>query len=107
MTPAPAFAILIGANQTRSETMATQFTLPHGDHEIIEQAVGWIVRYRDAHPPQVTVIASIESGPRQTTAPSQGQTATSLAIHMDARVAIDLYQRLGNLARSMGWQLPP
>jgi hypothetical protein len=58
-------------------------------------SVGWLAHYRDAHPPQVTLIASIESGPRQTTAPNQGQTATSVAIHMDALVAIDLYRRIG------------
>jgi hypothetical protein len=87
--------------------MANQIALPHGDHELTDQTIGWLARYRDAHPPQVTLIASIESGPRQMTAPTQGQTATSLAIHMDARVAIDLYRRIGLLARSMGWQLPP
>jgi hypothetical protein len=87
--------------------MPNQFTLPHGDHELMTQATSWLTRYRDAHPPQVTLIASIESGPRQMTGLSQGQTATSVAIHMDALVAIDLYRRIGLLAEQMGWPLPP
>jgi hypothetical protein len=87
--------------------MATSLVLPQGDHDLTEPAVGWLARFVDAQPPAVELIAEIQSPPRQTSFQNRGQTATSLAIQMDARVAIDLYRRIAALARSMGWQLPP
>jgi hypothetical protein len=78
--------------------------LPEGDHDLAEPVVAWLVHFLDrGADPWVELIASIQSGPRRTTVPNRGQTATSLAIQMDARVASDLYVRLGNLGRSMGW----
>jgi hypothetical protein len=84
--------------------MASPLILPQADHSLESQIVHWSAKYLDAHPPQVRLVASIESGLRQTTAPSVGQTATSLAMAMDARVAIRLYEELGDLIREMRWQ---
>jgi hypothetical protein len=78
--------------------------LPQADHSLEADVVHWSANYLDAHPPQVKLVASIESGPRQTSAPSAGQTATSLAMAMEARVAIRLYEELGDRIREMHWQ---
>lgn len=87
--------------------MPMPLVLPQGDHDLAEAVVGWLAHHSDAHPPAVELIASIEAGLRQTSTPSRGQTATSLALRMDARVALDLYRRIGLVAAQMGWQLPP
>ncbi len=78
--------------------------LPQADHVLSVPIVHWSAEFVDAIPPMVELLASIESGPRQTSAPIRGQTATSLAVRMDALVAIRLYEQLGDLIRSMGWQ---
>jgi hypothetical protein len=78
--------------------------LPQADHDLFEPVVHWQVAYRDAHPPEVQLVASIQSGPRQTTAQYRGVTATSLAMVMDARVVLQLYEELGDKIREMGWQ---
>jgi hypothetical protein len=84
--------------------MTLPLFLSQADHSLESPVVAWSATYLDAHPPQVRLVASIESGPRQTTAPSAGQTATNLATAMDARVAIHLYEQLGDLIREMHWQ---
>ena len=84
--------------------MAFPLVLPQADISLESPILAWSATYLDAHPPQVRLVASIDSGLRQTTAPSAGQTATSLAMAMDARVAIRLYEELGDLIREMHWQ---
>jgi hypothetical protein len=80
--------------------------LPASDHQLGRPVVDWTAGYVwGSHPPLVELIASIQSDPPKPGWPSRGSTATTLAIQMDARVAIDLYERLGALIRSMGW--PP
>ena len=83
--------------------MAFPLILTQGDHDLGDPVVSWLIHHVDANPPAVELIASIQSGPRQTSAPTRGETATTLAIRMDARVAIDLHRRLGELGRRMGW----
>jgi hypothetical protein len=83
--------------------MNVPVVLPQGDHALGEPVVSWLVHHVDANPPGVELIASIQSGLRQTSVPTRGETATTLAIQMDARVAIDLHRRLGELGRRMGW----
>ena len=56
-----------------------------------------------SHPPAVKLTASIAAGSNPPHFPNQGTAATTLAIQMDALVAIALYETLGNLGRSMGW----
>ena len=82
--------------------------LPASDHELIKPVEGWAANsVSGTHPPLVELIASIQSSPMVRGRPSRGSTATTLAMQMDARAAIDLYERLGELARSMGWLINP
>jgi hypothetical protein len=84
---------------------AFPISLTHGDHDIGDPVVAWSTDYVPAsHPPLVELIASIQSSPRQLGNLSRGRTATSVATRMDARVAMELYEKLGDLIRSMGWQ---
>jgi hypothetical protein len=76
--------------------------LPHGDHAITQPAVSWRVQVVGTNPPGVELIASIQSDP-QTSVPTRGEAATTVAIHMDARAATNLYSRLTELGRKMGW----
>jgi hypothetical protein len=88
--------------------MPTVMNLSAGDHGIDCPAEGCAVEYVwGSHPPLVELIASIESDPKLRGLPSRGSTATTLAIRMDAQVAMELYRRIALLAHSMGWQLPP
>ena len=84
--------------------MIQTLNLAAGDHEASMSAVDWSPSYvYGTHPALVELIASFESEPRAQFAPSRGSTATTLALRMDARVAIELYGTLGELGRSMGW----
>lgn len=87
--------------------MRDQVILPQGDHDLSDHIVSWTAHHLDAVPPFVELIASIESLSRQTTNPTRAETATSLALRMDVRVALELYRRIGLLADQMGWPLPP
>jgi hypothetical protein len=84
--------------------MAFPVVLPMGDHELADPVVHWKVAYKDAVPPEILILASLRSPPRQTANQSQGVTATSLAMTMDAQVALRLYEALGDRIRDMGWQ---
>jgi hypothetical protein len=85
--------------------MPFPISLTQGDHDVPDPVTAWSVSYlTGSHPPLVELIASIQSAPRQMTGLSRGQTATSVGVEMDARVAMELYEKLGDLIRSMGWQ---
>jgi hypothetical protein len=85
--------------------MPNLLSLTHGDHDIPNPVEAWDTNYvSGSHPPLVELIASVQSSPRQLGTLSRGQTATSVAARMDARVAMGLYEKLGDLIRSMGWQ---
>lgn len=90
----------------REAHVANQISLAMGDYELSDQVVAWKVQFVDAIPPAVKLILSIQSPPTQMTGMSQGETATSLALLMDARAALDLHRRIGLLATRMGWRLP-
>jgi hypothetical protein len=75
-----------------------------GDHDLQSRVVAWQARFVDSRPASVELIASLQCLPLAPTSPTRGQTATTLAAQMDARVAIGLYEQLGDLIRSMGWQ---
>jgi hypothetical protein len=83
--------------------MQIPVALPQGSHELSDPVVSWSATFIDSIPPGVQLTASIQSGPSPPLFPNPGPTATTLVIQMDARVAIELYTKLGNLARSMGW----
>lgn len=84
--------------------MPSPVNFPIGEHALSEPVVDWSATYVHlSHPPMVKLTASIAGGPIPPLFPSHGTTATTLAIQMDARAAIVLYERLGNLGRTMGW----
>ena len=85
--------------------MATPAVLAVGEHLLLaDPAVRWNVQFSDTNPPSVVLTALIEAGPKPPIfPPPYGET--SVAVQMDARVAIGLYEQLGDLIRSMGWQL--
>lgn len=70
---------------------------------LVEYITGWNATFSDAYPPDVTLTALIQSSLPYTLPPTPEQTATTLVIPMDARAASILYEKLGNLGRSMGW----
>jgi len=84
--------------------MATPASLAIGQHLLIaDPADRFDVEFSDTNPPSVVLTASIQVGPRPPIFPGPSGE-TSVAIQMDARVAIRLYEQLGDLIRSMGWQ---
>jgi hypothetical protein len=84
--------------------MATPAALAIGEHLLLaDPAVAWRVEFSDTNPPSVVLTASIQAGPQPPIFPGP-PGETTVAIQMDARVAIGLYERLGDLIRSMGWQ---
>lgn len=83
--------------------MATPVALAIGQHLLLaEPAVHWQAQFSDTNPPSVVLTASIAAGPSPPIFPGPAG-ATSVAVQMDARVAMQLYETLGELGRSMGW----
>ena len=84
--------------------MATPAVLAIGKHLLLaDPAKAWKVEFSDTNPPSVVLTASIQVGQGiPIFPPPYGET--TVAIQMDARVAIGLYEQLGDLIRSMGWQ---
>jgi hypothetical protein len=75
-----------------------------GQHTLLaDPVIRWAVQFSDTQPPSVVLTASVQAGPNP---PILGTIhgETSVAVQMDAQVAIELYERLGDLIRSMGWQ---
>lgn len=84
--------------------MATPASLAIGQHLLFsDPATHWTVEFSDTLPPSVVLTASIQAGPKPPIFPGPSGE-TSVAIQMDAQVAIQLYEQLGDLIRSMGWQ---
>jgi hypothetical protein len=89
-----------GGAQLGANAMSLPVTLSAGDHLLTENAVDWKVTFMDSIPPGVMLTASIAGGPNPPPFPGQGTAATTLAIQMDARVAIALYPLHGLAAAS-------
>jgi hypothetical protein len=83
--------------------MAFPVKLPGGQHELFDPVVRWHPERSESDPKKVKLTATVQSGPSSPITPVSG---TTLAIHMDADIAKDLHETLGQLGRSMGW-LPP
>ena len=83
--------------------MAIPIALAVGEHLLYaDPAIEWAVRFSDTRPPSVVLTASMQAGPKPPLfSPPAG--ATSVAIQMDAQVGMGLYEKLGELGRSMGW----
>ena len=84
--------------------MVQPVSLAIGQHMLLADPVTrWTTLFSDTNPPSVVLTASIQSGPKPPLfPPPYGET--SVAVQMDALVAIELYEKLGDLIRSMGWQ---
>jgi len=87
--------------------MINVFPLTTGDHQLGDLVEDWgAAIVPGSKPPLVELLASIECDPKLRGRPSRGSTPTTLAIQMDPRVAMRLYEQIRNLAHSMGWALP-
>ena len=83
--------------------MATPVALAIGEHLLFaDPATRWEAQFSDTNPPSVVLTASIATGPTPPMFPGPAG-ATTLAIQMNALVAMELYEKLGELGRSMGW----
>jgi hypothetical protein len=82
-----------------------QIWLPIGNHEVGQRMVDLKVEVTDD--PLVRLVASIEPDLATPPGPGRHLWATTLAIRMDRAGAIALSQQIRELARTMGWPLPP
>jgi hypothetical protein len=71
--------------------------------QLLDPVVLWTAKVSDAIPPSVVLTASVRAGPSPPIFQNQGGMATTLAVQMDAGVAMTLHRQLGELGRSMGW----
>jgi hypothetical protein len=84
--------------------MSVPASLAIGDHVLFaDPAVYWEAAVPDTAPSSVVLTASIQIGANPQTLPTQARTATTVAIQMNSQVALQLYGRLYELVRSMGW----
>lgn len=84
--------------------MPNLIRLEPGEHEIAGVVALGSIRPKDSHPPTVMLRASIESDPAKMFPRSLAATATNLEMQVDCRVAVQLYEQIGDLIRDMGWQ---
>jgi hypothetical protein len=84
--------------------MAIPASLAIGERLLFaDPAIRWEVQFSDTNPPSVVLTALMQVGPKPPIFPAP-YGETTVATQMDARVAIELYEKLGDLIRSMGWQ---
>ena len=86
--------------------MVVPVTKAMGEHTLItDPVVRWDVEFSDTSPPSVVMTALLQVVIGRPIFPPPSGNA-SVAVQMDAQVAIDLYEQLGQLGRSMGWLAP-
>ena len=84
--------------------MVNPLSIAVGDHRLVKDpVVHWEAAFSDTKSPGVVLTASIQVGATPPIFPTQGHSATTLAVQMDGQVAMQLYDQLGELGRSMGW----
>jgi hypothetical protein len=84
--------------------MAESLVLGYGEGRLLSTPVArWDVGFSGTIPPSVVLTASMPAGPNPPISQNLGGAATTLAIQMDAGVAMMLHRQLGELGRSMGW----
>ena len=105
MTPAPAFAILIGANQLRSETVPDEI-LKLGHHEFTQRVQDIEIAPLDGIGPLLRICASVEVHPSVPPGPGRHRGATTLAIRLDQSAARILFEQIRETFQKMGWSLP-
>jgi hypothetical protein len=87
----------------KEKTMATPASLAVGEHLLVnDPVIHWDAGFSDTRPPSVVLTASVQAGP---TPPISQYMATTVAVQMNAIIAMQLYEKLGELGRKMGW--PP
>jgi hypothetical protein len=72
--------------------------LQGGHHTLAHPVIRWHSERSDSDPNKVVLTASVGSDPKAPTT-----TGGKLAIQMDAAIAEDLHDTLGELGRLMGW----
>jgi hypothetical protein len=82
-------------------------SLSIGRNNISPKIARWDVELMEGTGPLVELIALGELDPLIQHPLEKRQAATTLAIHMDPKVAIELSQHIRDLARTKGWPLPP
>jgi hypothetical protein len=83
-----------------------QIILSLGHHEILQRVEDFDVGLLEDVGPLVRLVASVEARPEMPPGPGKHRGATTLAIRIDPKAAIDLAERIRVLARTMGWPLP-
>ena len=84
--------------------MTVPFAMAIGDHYLVSDPVEyWDGEISNTAPVSVVLTASVQAGPKPPLFPTRGGMATTLAVQMDAGVAMQLYRKLGELGRKMGW----
>jgi hypothetical protein len=74
-----------------------------GSHTLYENAIGWNVDPINTVVPSVRLTASILPLQEVLGFQTQGSAATTVATQMGPQVARELYVKLGELGRTMGW----
>src|ERR1700730_9181068 len=106
MTPAHAFAILIGANQLRSEVMPDEI-LTLGHHEFIQRVQEIEIAPLDGTGLLLRLCASVEVHSMEPPFPGRHPAATTLAIRRERAAATLLFQQIREIFQKMDWPLPP
>jgi hypothetical protein len=84
--------------------MARPQHFPQGHYAPDRPVIHWEATYAPGNRGDVVLTASIADDPNSgTSAPLRGQTATTLEVRMDRQAAMNLYAKLTELGRSMGW----
>jgi hypothetical protein len=78
--------------------MRLPITLPDGKHELSDPVVRWHPVRSELDPKKSGADCNDSIWPEDSDTPVSG---TTLAIHMDAEIAKDLHETLGELGRSM------
>jgi hypothetical protein len=86
--------------------MYDEIILPLGHHEILQRVEDFDVGLMEEVGPLVRLVASVEVRPEIPPGPGRHRGATTLAIRIDPKAAIELAEQIRVLARTMGWRLP-
>ncbi len=83
--------------------MPRPFSIAVGDHLIVSDPVKqWDIALSNTVPPSVVITASLHSV-KPSIIPDQANTSGAVALHMDARIAMHLFEQLEQLGLNMGW----
>ena len=84
--------------------MATPVAMSYGDHWLVTDPIEyWDGEVSATNPVSVVLTASVQAAAPSQMPPNLGGMATTLAVQMDAGVAMQLHRKLGEIGRKMGW----